>query len=1528
MKKKNLKGAVAVLALLLSLVMMTTCVFAAEGSGTVGSEAAGALAAEGQTADRLAAGRLAAEAQDTGSLVSAFWADSIDEMLEGRQYKEGEVVVVYDNFMNPAPVLPGGATEQEEIGVASGEAAEETFGQVEVSDTEDAVSVRVITSETKTTRELLEELAADPSVISAEPNYIYELPEDETEISDTLPIDETEISEAAPADEAEISEPLPEDETGISEELPADEALIPGPTDETSNRKTDGQTEASPSDETVISDTAPLLQNGTDSETMGSIFLTGEARDYFETQSLEQVGDLSYLQWGYGETDAYGHYSIHSPNWNAAGGTNVSPEKEAVVAVVDSGIDYTHPDLAPVMVDMTKYGMDIGGKYGYNSSGDGDETDPMDNHGHGTHCAGIIAAAWNGLGTSGVASGVKLCAVRASSNGGFSIYSVVKAFMYLAKACDRGMNLKSVNCSFGGDGLSNTQRLLVNELGRRGAVVCYASGNSTKDNDKNPVKSSAEFNSPYALVVNAANPTYLTAEYSDFGKDTTALFSPGDAILAPVCEESSRYLPSADLNRKAYDTFAPGEEDGVQVMYLGTMITEKGTTLSYTKEEFLDLVSNWEEAGVRVTGSESFDNDGCSYEIQVPQLGDPDDRAIFLVSVPVDEADASAISNFGLSLKSTLSKSIAWIRPVFYDYDENVRMSVGGTDGWLRPSDVWCSFDVPMETDGLTGYPYYNGRMFFFIMLSDYQATSRSTPLYLDCVGGGTDILRYAFFQGTSMATPAVTGSVAVMFEQLEQEGSLAGLSPAEQAAAVVDAIKASTLYCPAFDTLCSSCGALDFAITKENYTPVIHSVTISPSGVLTVQGNYFGTKAGILLLNGFTIAALEGEIEDDDEEDVITGWSDTEITVQLAQLRMNGLQDIEVYSANGKKTCRSMILNGNNGKAMFEGKIALPEAIHDSAVSSMFGLSGKVYLVPETLNSAYTSPQVAEQLWCYDPASDTWKQCKSIPVPEEITSGYRAAKTELNASGNFLIAQVTYAKYPIGEFGPSGMQEYTERVYFYNPAKDTWTEADFGTLEVPNRMKVFGTDNGVFLMGGYWVMVDDNFTDEDGTVYYKAEMNTKIYSLQFDSSQVEAGKPSVSVTALKEAGTCEEPVNDYASIQTIGNSTVVASKQTIWLNWLESEQKFQLQNMEELSLVFEAVGKEFSPVQYISAITCGANTPFGPVFAGMPGNAYTGRGFDTFFLGSDGTVTAYDKYVSFADLYNSLACYTEGYLFVWGDSYYNQDTSLGYMAYTKLVKQVTPEITLGATNYTYDGKVKTPSVSVKADGQPLKEGRDYTVSYEDGRINAGTYKVSVTLKGSYEGSASASFTISPKKVTPSVTLSKTEYKYNGKVKNPSVTVKADGRTLVKDTDYSLTYPSGRKNAGTYKVSVSLKGNYSGSASTSFIINKAANTLKVKGKTANLSFKKLKSQNLTLAVSKTITFTQKGKGTVTYQLASAKKGGKSFKSYFKIAKKTGKMTVKRGLKKGTYKVVIKVSAAGGTNYKAATKSATVTVKVK
>ncbi len=160
--------------------------------------------------------------------------------------------------------------------------------------------------------------------------------------------------------------------------------------------------------------------------------------------------------------------------------------------------------------------------------------------------------------------------------------------------------------------------------------------------------------------------------------------------------------------------------------------------------------------------------------------------------------------------------------------------------------------------------------------------------------------------------------------------------------------------------------------------------------------------------------------------------------------------------------------------------------------------------------------------------------------------------------------------------------------------------------------------------------------------------------------------------------------------------------------------------------------------------------------------------------------------------------------------------------------------VKLSASSYTYNGKVKTPTVTIQgALGKTLKNGTDYTVSYASGRKTAGKYKVTVKMKGNYSGTKTLTFKINPVKVSRcSVKLSDTSYVYNGKAKTPTVTVKdSAGKTLKKGTDYTVTYAKGRKNVGTFKVTVKMKGNYSGTKTLTFkIVPKAASINKLTAK--------------------------------------------------------------------------------------------------
>lgn len=135
-----------------------------------------------------------------------------------------------------------------------------------------------------------------------------------------------------------------------------------------------------------------------------------------------------------------------------------APGKGTVVAVIDTGVDYTHKDLADnIWVnegEIPGNGIDDDGNgyvddvYGVDFV-DGD-SDPMDEHGHGTHVAGIIAMTPGNGGGVGVAYGAKIMCVRAGqTNGSFASSDIAKAIKY---AADNGADV--INMSFGGRGRS------------------------------------------------------------------------------------------------------------------------------------------------------------------------------------------------------------------------------------------------------------------------------------------------------------------------------------------------------------------------------------------------------------------------------------------------------------------------------------------------------------------------------------------------------------------------------------------------------------------------------------------------------------------------------------------------------------------------------------------------------------------------------------------------------------------------------------------------------------------------------------------------------------------------------------------------------------------------------------------------------------------------------------------------------------------------------------------------------------------
>ncbi len=248
---------------------------------------------------------------------------------------------------------------------------------------------------------------------------------------------------------------------------------------------------------------------------------------------------------------------------------------------------------------------------------------------------------------------------------------------------------------------------------------------------------------------------------------------------------------------------------------------------------------------------------------------------------------------------------------------------------------------------------------------------------------------------------------------------------------------------------------------------------------------------------------------------------------------------------------------------------------------------------------------------------------------------------------------------------------------------------------------------------------------------------------------------------------------------------------------------------------------------------------------------------------------------------------------------------------------------TLEKTTYPYTGKAyKLKPTVTDTVGRVLTEGTDYKLAYSS-CTNAGedTATVRVIGYGCVFGGQEirTTFTITPKRVrNVKVTLSKTSYVYSGKSRKPAVNVSI-GTTVLTSANYKATYPSGRTNAGTYKVTVNLKGNYAGSGSASFTIQKASNPMVVTNKKLTQSITKNTTKDTTIKLTNCLTVS-KAVGTVSYKKSAGSK-------YITVNSKTGKLTVSKDTPKSTQTVKVQITAAGNTNYKEKTLTRIIKIKV-
>ena len=249
-----------------------------------------------------------------------------------------------------------------------------------------------------------------------------------------------------------------------------------------------------------------------------------------------QFGDL----WGLHNTGQAGgvpEADIDAPSaWDLSTG-NATP----VVVVIDTGIDYTHEDLAANMfrntLDCNTNGIDDDGN-GFVDDCHGidavnNDTDPMDDNAHGTHVAGTIGAVGdNGIGVVGINWNVRLMACKFLDAGGSGfIADAIQCMDYVGLMKDRGVNIVATNNSWGGGGFSQAMLDAINAHRQRGILFIAAAGNLMDDNDVSPFYP-ATYDLPNVLAVASTTRTDARSGFSHFGRHTVHLGAPGSDIVS------------------------------------------------------------------------------------------------------------------------------------------------------------------------------------------------------------------------------------------------------------------------------------------------------------------------------------------------------------------------------------------------------------------------------------------------------------------------------------------------------------------------------------------------------------------------------------------------------------------------------------------------------------------------------------------------------------------------------------------------------------------------------------------------------------------------------------------------------------------------------------------------------------------------------------------------------------------------------------------------------------------------------------
>jgi subtilisin family serine protease len=321
-----------------------------------------------------------------------------------------------------------------------------------------------------------------------------------------------------------------------------------------------------------------LMSLGSDSHTrLMSAVQASDAVEYIEPNFIYRAFDLPETTpndtdfarlWGMkndGQADKSGRAGVVGADIQAVNAWAISTgSKDVVVAVIDTGVDYRHPDLA------ANAWTGPNGIHGFNAING--KLDPMDDNSHGTHCSGTIAGTGdNGQGVAGVTWNASIMGVKFLSGAGSgSLADAVKAIDW---ATNNGAQIMSN--SWGGGGYSQALFDAIKRAQDKGILFVAAAGNDSSDNDAR-ASYPASYQLDNVVSVAASNNVDNLAYFSNYGATTVHLAAPGENIYSTIPTAMAK-------NGTAYDTYSGTSMATPHVSGAAALLLAKEPSLTYAE---------------------------------------------------------------------------------------------------------------------------------------------------------------------------------------------------------------------------------------------------------------------------------------------------------------------------------------------------------------------------------------------------------------------------------------------------------------------------------------------------------------------------------------------------------------------------------------------------------------------------------------------------------------------------------------------------------------------------------------------------------------------------------------------------------------------------------------------------------------------------------------------------------------------------------------------------------------------------------